>query len=115
MLARKRKPENETEEEKTLRIMFESVSNSANRSEKTSWNRKMDNMVNYLAKLRPIEQKILDIIESEKNPIMDDIQELRKTMIKECVHPYEYLIKGDNYILCKFCEKRLSVPNVDET
>ncbi len=114
-MARKRKPENETEEEKQQRIIFETISNSANRREKTSWSRKMDNMVNHLAKLRPIEQKILDIIETEKNPIMDDIQELRKHMIKECVHPYEYLVQKDGYVTCKFCDKRIGIPNVPES
>lgn len=108
-MARKRKPENETEEEKRLRIQFETISNSANRSEKTSWNRKMDNMVNLLATLRPIEQKILEIIEKEKYPILDDIDALRKMMRKECIHPYEYLVEKDGFILCKFCDKKIGI------
>ena len=113
-MAKKRKPENETEEEKRLRLQFEAISNNANRSEKTSWNRKMDNMVNLMASLRPIEQKILDIWEKEKNPIMDNIHELRKTMINECIHPYEYLVEKDGVIICKFCERRIGLVDSGE-
>ena len=44
-MARQRKPENETIGEARVRQLLESVANNADRSEKTSWNRKMDNMV----------------------------------------------------------------------
>lgn len=118
-MARKKKPENETEEQRKQRLAFEAVANHANRSEKTSWNRKMDNMVKLIAKLRPVEQKILKIIQEEKTPIMDEIDEVRKMMIKECVHPFEYLVqdtdeKGREVIRCKFCEKRIGLVNGDK-
>lgn len=113
-MARKKKPDNETPEQLRERKIFEKISNTANRSEKTSWNRKMDNMVKTLAKLRPIEQKILDIIEQEKMPIQDEIQQLRETMVKECVHPYEYLVMKDGYVKCKFCERKLSIQDIDD-
>lgn len=115
-MARKKKPENETDEQRRQRLVFESVANHANRSEKTSWNRKMDNMIKLIAKLRPIEEKILDIIKEEKNPIMDDINEVRKAMIKECVHPYEYLVEEDDGATkCRFCEKRIGITNGNDT
>ena len=114
-MARKKKPENETEEQKLQRTAFESVANHANRSEKTSWNRKMDNMVKLVAKLSPIEEKILTIIKEEKMPIMDQVNEIRKQMILECVHPYEYLVQQDNAIRCKFCEKRIGLINGNKT
>ena len=114
-MARKKKPENETEEQRLQRLAFERVSNHANRSEKTSWNRKLDNMVKLIAKLRPIEEKILDIIKEEKTPIMDDINAVRKQMILECVHPYEYLVQDGEAVKCRFCEKRIGLINGNKT
>ena len=108
-MARRRKEEDETPEQTKQRRLFEAVSNVANRSDKTSWNRKMDNMVKLLARLRPIEQQILDL-QAEKMPIMDDITALRQTMINECVHPFEYLVDKETHVECKFCNKRISIP-----
>ncbi len=108
-MARQRKPENETIEEARVRQLLESVANNADRSEKTSWNRKMDNMVKLIARLKPFEQKILDLSE-QKLPILDLIQELRLTMVKECVHPFDHLTYFENHVRCKFCDRRISVP-----
>ena len=110
-MARKKKPENETMEQKDRRVLFEKIANTANRSEKTSWNRKMDNMVKLMARLSPVEEKILDIIKEEKNPILDDIAEVRKTMIVECVHPIEYLVEDGDIVRCRFCEKKIVSTN----
>ena len=113
-MARKKKPENETDEQREQRLLFESVANHANRSEKTSWNRKMDNMIKLIAQLRPIEEKIMEIYRDEKQPLLDKIAELREVMVKDCVHPYEHLVLKDGYVECKFCGKRLIVPNASE-
>lgn len=109
-MSRRKKNEGETEEQATERRLFEAVANTANRSDKTSWNRKMDNMVKILARLRPIEQQILDL-QAEKMPIMDEISDLRATMVNECVHPYEFLVNMEDHVLCKFCNKRISKPS----
>lgn len=114
-MARKKKPEHETEEQTRERRILEAVSNTSNRSEKTSWNRKMDNMVKLLARLRPIEEKILRIIREEKQPVLDEVEVLRQMMVKECVHPYEHLVLKEDHILCKFCDKRISIPSDFET
>lgn len=90
---------------------LELISNLSNRSEKTSWNRKMDNLVKLLTKLQPIEQKILDIIEKEKMPIQDEIHTLRQIMVNECIHPIEYLVEEKDGICCKFCDKRITIVN----
>lgn len=110
-MARKKAPENETPEQQNERHIKETISNFSNRSEKTSWNRKMDNMVELLSKLRPIEDKILEIIKEEKMPILDAVAELRNTMVSECVHPFEYLVVKDTYVECKFCEKNINIPD----
>ena len=108
-MARRKSPENETEEQRTERQHLEAVANVANRSEKTAWNRKMNNMVSLLAKLRPLEDKILELIE-QKQPILDDVAELRGVMVNECIHPYEYLLHEGDHVKCKFCDKSISIP-----
>jgi len=104
-----KKPEMETEQEATTRRQLEAVSNSSNRSEKTSWNRKMDNMVKLIAKLRPIEEQMIEL-HAQKIPVLDDIAELRSMMILECVHPFDQLAHHEDYIECKFCSRKIRVP-----
>ena len=112
-MARRKKPLNETEQEAEIRRQLEAVSNNSSRSEKTSWNRKMNNMVKLLALLRPIEDKILELM-AQKEPIFDEIQVLREVMVRECVHPYEHLIHKDDHIVCKFCNKKIGLVNATE-
>ncbi len=111
-MARKKKPENETAEAQYLRRVFEHISNIATRSEKTSWNRKLENMIKLTTQLAPIEDKILDIILKEKQPIVDQVNDLRHSMVNECVHPYDYLLFQEKHVLCKFCNRKLSITNV---
>ena len=110
-MARKKIPENETQEETQDRILKESIANKSSRSEKTSWNRKMDNMVSLMAKLQPIEEQIIEL-QAQKVPLFDEIQELRNVMVNECTHPYEYLSVKDGYVHCTFCLKKINVNNV---
>lgn len=112
-MPRRKKPENETPEQAKQRLLFESIANHANRSEKTAWKRKLNNMEALLDELRPIENKIMAIIADEKQPLLDRIAELRAIMVKECIHPYEHLIEKDGFIECKFCGKKLVVPDGD--
>lgn len=111
-MARRKTPDNETPEQKEERLVKEAVSNAANRSEKVSWNRKMDNMVKLMSQLSPIEEEIIEL-QAKKIPIYDAIQELRQTMVNECVHPYEYLVDKDDHLLCKFCGKKISKPDAE--
>jgi hypothetical protein len=108
-MARQRKPENETLEQARVRQMLESIANNSDRSEKTSWNRKMDNMVKLLSRLTPIEDQMAEL-EAQRVPIIDDIQDLRQLMVKECIHPFDHLVYHDNHVKCKFCERNISVP-----
>lgn len=109
-MAKKRKIDNETQEQTEIRHLLEAVANAASRSEKTSWNRKMDNMVRLLAELKPIEDSILELM-AKKWEVFDRVQQLREVMVRECVHPYEQLVHKEDYIECKFCLKRISVPH----
>jgi hypothetical protein len=108
-MARRKKPDGETADQAEMRRKLELVADTATRSEKVSWDRKMDNMVTLIAKLRPIEDKILDLM-SEKTPIIDEISALRREMVKECVHPYHMLVDlGDGTTRCKFCDKKFGM------
>ena len=108
-MARRKKPENETPEQIRERKVFEAISNFFDRSEKTSWNRKMDNMVKLLSKMAPIENQILEL-QHRKMPIFDEVQELRELMVAECIHPYQHLILKEDCVLCKFCNRNIQIP-----
>ena len=88
-MTKRKKPEYETPEQAAERQLLEIVANTANRSEKTSWTRKMDKMVRLLTELQPIEEEILQLIEQKKNPLMEAISEVRGIMVTECIHPYD--------------------------
>jgi len=111
-MARKKKPEGETGEQARARRAIETISNAASRSEKVSWDRKMDNMVKLLTSLRPIEEKIIDLM-AQKQPIFDEIAAVRASMVNGCVHPFTHLIlkqtDAGEHIACKFCMKSFSV------
>ena len=106
-MARRKTPDNETTEEREERRIRDKIADAASRSEKVSWNRKMDNMVKLMTKLTPIEEQILSL-HAKKIPIFDAIQELRADMVRECVHPFEYLVVLDECVQCKFCGRRIS-------
>ena len=110
-MARRKKPENESDEQARQRLLFESIANHANRSEKTAWKRKLDNMEGLLDKLRPIEEKILTIMAEEKQPVLDEVAELRATMVHDCIHPYEHLVEKEGFVECKFCGRKIRVPD----
>lgn len=85
------------------------ISDMSPRNVKKSWNRKMDNMKKLLGELEPIEDKILELMH-EKGKLFDRIQEIRKTMVKECIHPKEFLVYKEDHVLCKFCDRKISIP-----
>lgn len=107
-MARRKKPENETPEQTQRRVKLETVANHASRSEKTAWNRKMDNLVALMAQLKPFQDQIIEL-EIKKMPILDQIKQLRDDMIKECVHPIDNLVVTHQAITCKFCNKKFGI------
>lgn len=110
-MAKSKKPQNETTDEAAARKKLERVANTANRSDKVSWNRKMDNMIKLVSEINQIQEQILDL-EEAKMPIFDEIQTLRQTMVAECVHPYNFLVElDDGVVFCKFCEKKIAPIN----
>jgi len=47
---------------------------------------------------------------NEKARLMDEMGEIRKTMVVDCIHPQDYLIHYGVYIKCRFCENKVSIP-----
>lgn len=121
-MARRKKPDEESITEAEIRHTLEIIADNATRSEKVSWDRKMDNMVKLLAKLKPIEEQIMDLMAS-KAPIIDEVSELRRDMVRECVHPFTHLTvtseiidgKTNETVACKFCDRKFGIRSVLNT
>lgn len=108
-MARRKTPVGETDHESAVRKMLEAIADNATRSEKVSWERKMDNMIALITTLNPIEDQILDLM-AAKQPIIDAVAELRRDMVKDCVHPFNMLVDlEDGSARCSFCDGRFSV------
>ncbi len=94
---------------KTEKRDFAAVSNFRDKNEKASWIRKKKNLESLVSDITPIEDSILRLT-TEKNKIMDEINEIRKTMVVDCIHPQDYLVHYGTYIKCRFCETKVSIP-----
>lgn len=112
-MARRKKPENETTEQARIRRIMETVADFAPRSDKVAWQRKYSNMQGLIEEMEPINLKIQDLI-AQRQPMLDEIAELRRNMVQECIHPYDSLeyVEG-NTVLCKFCNRTIVVTNAD--
>lgn len=119
IIARRKKPDSESVTEADVRHTLEIIADNATRSEKVSWDRKMDNMVKLLAKLKPIEEQIMDLM-AAKAPIIDEVQALRHEMVRECVHPFTHLTvttevvdgKSNETVACKFCDRKFGIRSI---
>ena len=87
---------------------IELIASLPNKSETRSWERKAVAMAKLLEQLQPIEEKMLEIV-AQRQPLVDEIEELRTVMTQECIHPIEHLVEHGNHIECKFCMRRLVV------
>lgn len=108
-MARMKKPADETNDEMVVRQLLETIANHATRSEKTSWQRKRDNMDKLVKQLRPLEDEMI-AIRSKMIPIYDEVSTLRTEMVLECIHPFDMLIHKEDHVECKFCSAKLRVP-----
>lgn len=108
-MAIKRKPDNETAEQKHERLMKEAVANHATRSEKTSWGRKRLNLEKLINKeLRSREERILQL-QHELQPYYDQVKEMRSEMVETCIHPFDHLVVLESGgVHCKFCNKTMA-------
>lgn len=94
---------------KTIREHIMRVAGVRDKNEKLSWSRRKKNLEDTVKTLEPIEQQIIEL-QTKKMRIMDDIQEQRNSLLRECVHPTDYLVHLNTHILCKFCNAKLSIP-----
>lgn len=88
---------------------FAAIANFRDKNEKASWLRKKKNLEALVSKLEPIEDD-LRRLNSTKMTIIDEIDEIRKTMVVDCVHPQDYLVHYQKYVKCRFCESSISIP-----
>lgn len=95
-------------EEKIANDIYK-ISTNRDKNERLSWKRKKDKIESLVKELEPIEDEILKIIEDKKTPLLNQIIALRGEMIKECVHPKDMLVHYGNYVVCKFCEAKITV------
>lgn len=122
-MARRKAPENETQQEMEVRKAREEISNHATRSEKVSWERQYGNMQKLLEEeLQPIEDQILKLI-GEKNKVFDKIVVLRDELIRDCIHPFEHVtglpstdVGGVQFAsgtyVCTFCNKKVALNDI---
>ena len=81
-----------------------------NKNERLSWKRKHEKLTEMIEnEIRPLEELMLKTLE-QKMKAVDRMDELRKQMVKECIHPKEQLIHKGTYVECKFCDCKLSLP-----
>lgn len=106
-MARRKRPELETDEQAHIRRTLETIANHATRSEKTAWERQHRNLVKVLEEVRPIEQKITELM-AKKAPLMDSMERIRLIMVDTCIHPYDMLSYEGTHVICKFCNKKLN-------
>jgi len=93
-------------EQKLEKKQLTFISNFRNKNEKASWLRKKRNLEALVKDLDPIQQQILEL-NYQKNKIVDDITAIRNEMVKECIHPIDYLVHHGTYVMCRFCETKL--------
>lgn len=113
-MAKRKRPEDVSPEELALHKEKDFIANHATRSEKTAWQRQYENLSKLVRKLEPIEDKLMALI-ADKSKILDEVFVLRKELVESCIHPFDDLIKHDGALICKFCEKRMAVPNDGES
>ncbi len=88
---------------------LKAVANVKSKNEKLSWSRKQKKIEEMVEELAPLDAE-LSRIQLARQERLDAIYALRHQMVKECIHPKNSLVHKDNFISCKFCNSRLSIP-----
>lgn len=89
--------------------IFTKIVNYTHKNDRISWNRKYKKMKTMMDEtISPLEEQILELT-MKKMLAIDKVIALRNILTKECVHPREFLVIKDGYILCKFCDSKLNV------
>jgi hypothetical protein len=88
---------------------LDAVASLSPKAEKLAWKRKEKKMQGFVEDIGKIEDQILALVK-EKMPLDDEISELREIMVKDCIHQKSDLAHLGTHIVCKFCERKLSIP-----
>lgn len=88
---------------------LKAASNIKHKNDKLSWSRRQTKVEEMVEAMRPIEDKIMEYT-AQRQEILDKVQEVRKQMVKECIHPRNSLVHKGTHIVCKFCNAKLSIP-----
>lgn len=87
------------------------VSSHHGKNEKLAWKRKVKKMMGLIQEVGVVEQEILELV-LKKQPTLDEIAMLRAEMTKECIHPKDHLVHLGTYLICKFCDNKISIPRI---
>ncbi len=88
---------------------LKNVANIKDKNEKLSWSRRQKRMEEMVAEMQPLDDEFMALI-ARRQVQLDKIAELRRQMIKECIHPKNSLVHKTTHIECKFCNAKLSIP-----
>lgn len=88
---------------------FAAIANFRDKNEKASWLRKKSNLESIVEQIEPIEEQIR-ALQKAKMDLIDEVQEIRKSMVADCIHPQDYLVHYGKYVKCRFCESNISIP-----
>ena len=90
-------------------VRFSKIVQHASKNERIAWDRKHKKLRTMVDEtVTPIEDEILELT-MKKMAAIDNVMELREVMVKECVHPREFLLDKEGHVLCKFCDRKLKV------
>ena len=91
---------------------LQGVANFRDKNEKLAWMRKKKKIETIVeSDIGPIEAELLKLT-TQKQVYMDEVAAIRKEMVRECIHPSDYLIHYGIYIKCRFCEAKISIPKL---
>lgn len=102
---------NEELSKEMMQRHIDAIATHQHKNTRLAWKRKQDKMSALIEKAAEVEQEILQLV-LKKQPIMDEIQMLRAEMVKECIHPKDHLAHHGTYLVCRFCERKLSIPRL---
>lgn len=87
---------------------FAVILKESDKNVRLAWIRKNKKLAEIIAELQPIQDEILRL-QAETKPLLQDIEELRQIMVRDCPHLEEYLIHHGKHIQCKFCETKIGI------
>jgi hypothetical protein len=95
--------------EDKIKSDIDKITTYRDKNERLSWKRKKDKIEALAKELEPIEDEIRRLIVEKRKPLLDEVEDLRAIMIKECIHPRDQLVHYGTHVECKFCLAKIGV------